>query len=163
MSHVPSTEERLQASTALVETVCSLLAAKGHEVWALQPESTVFEAISMMAEKGVGALLVLSGGRLVGIVSERDYARKVFLKGRSSKDTLVQEIMTSPVITVRPNDTVDECMHVVTANRIRHLPVLDGDRVVGVISIGDLVKAIIAAQAQTINHLTNYISGNYPC
>jgi CBS domain-containing protein len=144
------------------ETVRSLLKRKGSEIWSLPPDATVFDAIAMMAEKHVGALLVMSGGRLQGIISERDYARKVFLQGRSSKDTLVREIMTADVVTVRLDDTVDECMRVMTKHRVRHLPVVDGDKVAGVISIGDMVACIISAQADTITQLNAYISGQYP-
>jgi len=145
-----------------LESIRSILAAKGSEVWWLPPEASVYQAIEMMAERHVGALLVLAEGKLVGIVSERDYARKVILQGKSSKETAVSQIMTTPVIYVSPEATVDECMHLMTQKRIRHLPVLRGDRIVGVVSIGDLVNAIISAQAATIQHLHNYISGKYP-
>jgi CBS domain-containing protein len=144
------------------EIIASLLSNKDSRIWSVGPEATVYDAIELMAEKAIGALLVISEGKLVGIISERDYARKVILHGRSSKDTPVWEIMTSSLITVTPEHTVDECMRIVTQHRIRHLPVLDGDRLVGVISIGDLVNAIIAAQAHTIDQLHTYITGRYP-
>ena len=147
---------------ALVDTVRSLLKEKGKAVWALPPEATVYDAIAMMADKGVGALLVISEGRLAGIMSERDYARKVVLQGRSSKDTLLREIMSSPVLTVEPENTVDECMRIVTERHIRHLPVMEGETVVGIVSIGDLVRSIISAQAATIDQLHSYITGKYP-
>ncbi len=143
-------------------TIASILSRKGATIWSVQPEATVYEAIALMAEKGVGAMLVVSDGQLAGIVSERDYARKVMLLGRSSKDTLVRDIMTSKVITATPEHTVDDCMRIVTKNHIRHLPVLDGGKLVGVVSIGDLVNSIIEAQAHTIDQLHTYISGQYP-
>ena len=146
----------------MVENVHLILKNKGSQIWSLAPDATVYEAISTMAEKNVGALLVVSEGKLVGIISERDYARKVILKDKSSKKTLVRDIMTSPVITVTPGHTVDECMQIMTDNRIRHLPVIEGEKLVGTISIGDLVKAIISTQAETILQLDNYITGKYP-
>ena len=144
----------------LTGKIGSLIGKKGGQVWSLEPTATVYDAIAMMAEKGVGALPVIDGGRLVGIVSERDYARKVILKGRSSKETPVTEIMSSPVVSVTPSQTVEECMHIVTEKRIRHLPVTDGGRIVGMVSIGDLVNWVITAQQETIQHLEAYIAGN---
>ncbi len=144
------------------ETMASVLKNKGSAIWSVGPDATVYEAIAAMATKGVGALLVMTGDRLEGIISERDYARKVILEGRSSRDTKVREIMTSGLVTVTPEHTVDQCMQIVTESRIRHLPVMERDTVVGVISIGDLVRATIAAQAATIDHLHTYICSSYP-
>lgn len=143
------------------ETISSILKTKGSAVWSVVPDTTVYDAIALMAERSIGALLVLAEGRLVGIVSERDYARKVILQGRHSKDTPVHEIM-SPPVTVTPDHTIDECMIIMTQNRVRHLVVLNRDQVAGIVSIGDLVNAIISAQAHTINQLHTYISGAYP-
>jgi CBS domain-containing protein len=139
--------------------VAHLLHAKGHAVWSVPPDASVYEAIKLMADKGVGALLVMEGKRLVGIVSERDYARKVILQGKSSRDTPIREIMTSKVFYVRPEQTVEDCMALMTAHRIRHLPVLDDDQVRGVVSIGDLVKAVISEQEVRIQQLEQYIMG----
>lgn len=137
----------------------ALLGNKGGQVWSLQPTASVYDAIAQMAEKHVGALLVMRDGILLGIVSERDYARKVILQGRSSHETKVSEIMSSPVITVTPAHTVGDCMKLVTENRIRHLPVVEGGRVTGMVSIGDLVNWVITEQQATIRHLETFISG----
>ena len=139
--------------------VKQLLDTKGRALLSISPDASVLDAIKVMAEKGIGALVVLQGTALVGVVTERDYARKVILKGRSSENTLVSEIMTENVITTTGDDSVDECMNLMTDRRIRHLPVVDGESVIGIISIGDLVKAVIADQKAEIEHLEHYISG----
>jgi CBS domain-containing protein len=137
--------------------VRQLLDRKGRAIFSVEPEAPVLEAIRAMAAHHVGALLVMQAGKLAGIVSERDYARKVILMGRSSADTPVRDIMSSPVLTVSPDDTVQKCMQLMTDRRVRHLPVVDGDAVVGMVSIGDLVKAVIAEQQQQIEQLESYI------
>ena len=138
-----------------------ILHTKGNSVWTIAPEATVLEAIQMMAEKNIGALLVTQQGKLVGILSERDYTRKVVLKGRSSKDTPVRDIVSGRIIHVTPEHTVEECMRLMTEHRVRHLPVLEGDKIAGVVSIGDLVNWIISSQSSTIQQLETYITG-YP-
>src|SRR5260370_4289952 len=142
-------------------SISEILNAKGTIVWSVSPNATVFEAIQMMADKNIGALLVMDHGRLVGIMSERDYTRKVALKGKSSRETPVKEILSGNLIHVTPSHTVEECMRLMTDHRVRHLPVMDGERVLGIISIGDLVNWIISAQTSTIQQLQTYITG-YP-
>ncbi len=140
-------------------TVKDILHAKGHDVLSITPDATVYEALKIMADKNVGALVVLDGETVAGLLSERDYARKVILHGKSSREIQVREIMTSRVYYMRPEHTVQDCMAQMTDKRVRHLPILDGDRLVGVISIGDVVKEIIADHESTIKLLENYITG----
>ena len=143
----------------MADTVSSILRHKGHDVWSVSPDDSVLQAMSLMADKDIGALVVTADETLVGIVSERDYARKVVLQGKSSRDTPVRDIMSSPVVSVSPNHTVDDCMRIVTTKRIRHLPVVQGEKVVGVVSIGDLVRKVISTQGETIQYLQEYIVG----
>ncbi len=140
----------------------TLLEHKNREVWTISPTVTVLEAIKTMAENNVGALPVVEGDKLVGMISERDYTRKVMLKGRSSKDTPVGDIMSRDLVTVSPDQSVSECMSIITESRVRHLPVIDGTQLVGIISIGDLVRWTIATQRMTIEQLEAYIAGGYP-
>jgi CBS domain-containing protein len=142
-----------------MKLVSDILKSKGHEIWAVKPDDTVFESLQLMAEKEVGALLVMDEDRLVGIVTERDYARKVILEGKSSKESSVAEVMTKHVLCVTPERTVDECMALMTDKRARHLPVVENKRVIGLVSIGDLVKAMISEQQVLIDQLQHYISG----
>jgi CBS domain-containing protein len=140
--------------------VRDILGQKGHQVWSIGPGNTVYDAIKLMADKDVGALVVLDGSKIVGIVTERDYARNVFLKGRGSPQTLVGEIMASDVACVRPDKSVEECMAIMTAKRVRHLPVVtDDNELLGIVSIGDLVKSIISEREFVIEQLEHYITG----
>ena len=140
-------------------TVRQVLREKGSNVWSVAPDATVFEAIQIMAEKGVGALLVMEWSRLVGVISERDYPRKIVLKDRSSRATMVRDIMTEKVIHVAPDTSIDECMMLMSDNRIRHLPVLEGERVVGVMSVKDVLHNIISEKQSLIQQLESYITG----
>ncbi len=147
----------------LTDSVRRVLAQRTNpEIWAVERDATVLEALELMAEKDVGALLVLEEGRLCGVISERDYARKVILVGKTSRETLVHEIMSTRTIYATPESTVDQCMHLMTDNRVRHLPVLDGTSIVGILSIGDLVNWIISSHEETIRELHAYVTGVYP-
>lgn len=143
-------------------TIESILGQKDREIYSVSPEATVYDAIALMAEKNVGALLVMENGKLVGIVSERDYSRKVMLKGKTSRNSYVREIMTTELVTANPRETVQECLRFMTDNHIRHLPVVADGELRGVISIGDLVKQVISTQSATLDQLKDYISGGYP-
>ena len=142
-------------------TIDAILSQKGREIFSVTPDATVFEAIELMANKNVGALLVLREGQLLGMISERDYTRKVMLRGKRSRETQVQEIMSSNLAVITSREPVENCLRMMTDKRIRHLPVMDGDKLRGIISIGDLVKWVIATQSATIAHLESYISGGY--
>lgn len=142
-----------------MKRIQTLLQKKGHDVWRIAPDDSVYDAIHLMAEKEVGALIVMEGPKVVGVISERDYARKIILEGRSSENTKISEIMSAEVITVGPDNRIEECMAMMTERRIRHLPVLDGDELLGVISLGDLVKYIIAEQQFVIEQMERYIAG----
>jgi len=146
----------------LGDPVRALLDQKGWGALSIEPDQPVYDAIEKMAEHGVGALVIVDGETLAGMFSERDYARKVMLEGRTSHDTLIRDIMSRNVITVEPDATVDHCMHLMTEHHVRHLPVMIGQRVAAVVSLGDLVKWIISRQSDTIEHLQHYISGGYP-
>jgi len=143
----------------IVGTVTHLLREKGSRIWSIKPDATVYEAIELMAAKNIGALPVVDGGKLLGIVSERDYTRKVILRGKSSKETAVGEIMTHRLTAVDPDTPIEECLRLMTERRVRHLPVLQNDELVGILSIGDLVKWIIPAQHAAIDQLTKYVFG----
>lgn len=143
-------------------TVYDILHNKVGEIWTTCPEDTVYDAIRQMGERNIGALVAVKAGVVVGVLSERDYSRKVVLQGRTSRDTKVGEILSSPAITVRSRDGIEKCMQLMTGNRIRHLPVVDDDRLVGLISMGDLVSWVMSSQHHTIQQLQGYISGDYP-
>ena len=142
-------------------TIGQLLKTKGNEIWSIAPQATIYEALQVMSEKDVGALLVVHKGDVVGIFSERDYARKLILKGKFSKDTSVEELMTRKVLYVGPESTIEECMALMTAKSVRHLPILKNERLLGIVTLGDVVKQIISDQEFTIHQLENYISGSY--
>jgi CBS domain-containing protein len=146
----------------LSDHVASVLRGKDNALWTVTPSASVYDALALMANKNVGALPVISGTVLVGILSERDYARKIILMGRASKETRVEEIMQTPPVTVAPSDTIGKCMELITASRVRHLLVIDGAQMLGIVSIGDLVNWIITRQQETIQHLHEYIAGSYP-
>lgn len=143
-------------------TIDEILQQKPGQLWTISPDATVFDAIELMAGKNIGALLVMADGALLGVVSERDYTRKVALKGKSSRDTRVREIISTPLIAATTQHTVQECMRLMTTNRVRHLPILAGNEVLGIVSIGDLVNWIISAQSVAITQLESYIAGQYP-
>ncbi len=146
-----------------MKTVRDLLENKSQDIWSIAPTATVFDALTLMDEKGVGALMVIGQGGVVGIVSERDYARKMALKGKTARETTVEEIMTpaAEMYAVKPDTSIDDCMVIITGKRVRHLPVADGYRIIGVISIGDVLRSVIAEQKDLIDHLSNYIAGKY--
>ena len=142
-------------------TIAQLLNTKGDQIWSVEPKATIFEALEIMSEKEIGALLVMVDGKLTGIFSERDYARKVILKGKSSKETQVGELMTKKVFYIDSQKTINDCMAMMTAKRIRHVPVIEDNQVMGIVTIGDVVNQIISEQEVTINHLENYITGSH--
>lgn len=140
-------------------TVSQILQGKGHQIWSVTPQATIYETLELMADKNIGAVLIMEDGQIAGIFSERDYARKVVLEGKSSRHTVIAEVMTSPVISVRPGLGVDKCMRLMTDRKFRHLPVVDGDKLIGLISIGDVVNMVLNEQEIIINHLEDYITG----
>lgn len=142
----------------MIKTIREILDNKGHQIWSVSPDTKIFEALQLMAEKNIGALVVLNGDKLVGIISERDYARKVALKGKTSKETPIRDIMTPKVLYVTPEKTAEDCMALMIEKRIRHLPVYEQDKLIGVVSIGDVVKAVIEEKKIAIEHLENYIT-----
>jgi len=158
----PNQSPRTRKDRNMVISAENLLKAKGGNLWTISPEAFVYQALQELSDRNIGALLVFESGRLAGIFSERDYARKLVLKGRFSKNTKVREVMTEEVITITPHSNIEECMELMTNKRIRHLPVVDGARVIGIISIGDIVKAIISDQKSTIGLLNEYITGGRP-
>ena len=143
-------------------TIDKILRQKDSQIWSIHPDATIYDAIKLMAEKNVGALLVMENGKLVGIVSERDYSRKVMLRGKTSRNSYVREIMTTNLTTAHPRETIEDCLRFMTDKHIRHLPVVDGEDLRGVVSIGDLVKEVISSQSATLEQLRDYISGGYP-
>jgi CBS domain-containing protein len=143
-----------------MKIVKDILEAKGYQVWSIHPDATVYDALTLMAEKNVGALVVVEGERPVGVISERDYARNMILKGRTSRDTAIREIMRPLAVTVRPEQDLEECMELMTDKRVRHLPVMQGDKLIGMISIGDIVKGIISTKEFMIEQLEKYIKGH---
>jgi signal-transduction protein with cAMP-binding, CBS, and nucleotidyltransferase domain len=157
-----ATPSMLEHGIDLQEPVSHVLRRKMRALWYTSPESTVYDAIDLMSKRHIGALVVLSAGKLAGIVTERDYARKVILQGRHSDQTLVREIMTTPVLFVTPETTAGECMRLMSDRRVRHLPVMEGEEITGMVSIGDLVNWLVTTQDHTIRNLTGYITGKYP-
>ena len=141
-------------------TVRNVLNVKGNNIWSVAPDTMVFDALKIMSEKNIGALMVMKNNKLVGIFSERDYARKIILKGETSRTTSVKDVMTSAVLSVNPEQSIDECMELMTNKYVRHLPVIENDNLIGLISIGDVVKAIISEHGYTIKQLKNYITGS---
>lgn len=157
-----STTHSAESSVQFDEPVRSLLRKKGQNLWTIGPDASVYDAVALMADKQVGALPVIFANRLAGLISERDYARKIILLGRNSRETRVREIMMDPVLFVTPQKSVEDCMRLMTDRRVRHLPVVEGETLIGIVSIGDLMNWIVSAQEETIHHLRSYIAGGYP-